>query len=95
MYQLYTKGYGAEGKVPIVVAEAAADVFTIGLAELGLTPAEGVTRNETRAAGAPRPGAVQPSSIRREHGWPDGSQRPAAGVYGDSARIAGIPRLRS
>ncbi len=45
-YQLYTKGYGAVGKVPIAVAEAAADVFTIGLAEVVMTPAEGVTRNE-------------------------------------------------
>ena len=46
LYQLYTKGYGAEGKVPIAVAEAAADFFTIGLAEVVMTPAEGVTRNE-------------------------------------------------
>ncbi len=46
LYQLYTKGYGAEGKVPIAVAEAAADVFTLGLAEVVMTPAEGVTRNE-------------------------------------------------
>ncbi len=46
MYELYTKGYGAGGKVPIAVAEAAADVFTIGLAELVLTPTEGVTRSE-------------------------------------------------
>jgi hypothetical protein len=45
-YQLYTKGYGAEGKVPIAVAEVAADVFTLGAAELLMTPAEGVTRNE-------------------------------------------------
>src|SRR5271167_2074695 len=46
LYQLYTKGYGVEGKVPIAVAETAADVFTLGLAEVVLTPAEGATRNE-------------------------------------------------
>jgi hypothetical protein len=45
-YKLYTRGYGAAGKVPIAVAEAAADVFTVGLAEIALTPAEGVTKNE-------------------------------------------------
>ncbi len=45
-YKLYTRGYGAGGKVPIAVAEAAADFFTIGLAEAVLTPTEGVTRNE-------------------------------------------------
>jgi hypothetical protein len=46
LYQLYTKGYGAGGKIPIAVAEAAADVVTLGLAEVLLTPAEGATRNE-------------------------------------------------
>jgi|GEM_PF-3428256 len=45
-YKLYTRGYGAAGKVPIAVTEAAADFFTIGLAEIILTPTEGVTRNE-------------------------------------------------
>jgi SmpA / OmlA family len=45
-YKLYTRGYGAGGKVPIAVAEAAADFFTIGLAEAALTPTEGVTKNE-------------------------------------------------
>jgi len=45
-YKLYTRGYGTGGKVPIAVAEAAADFFTIGLAEVALTPAEGVTKNE-------------------------------------------------
>jgi hypothetical protein len=45
-YKLYTRGYGAGGKVPIAVAEAAADAFTLGLAEIALTPTEGVTRNE-------------------------------------------------
>jgi len=31
-YKLYTKGYGAGGKIPIALAEGAADVFTLGLA---------------------------------------------------------------
>ena len=45
-YQLYTKGYGAGGKIPISIAEGAADFFTLGLAEVVLTPTEGVTKNE-------------------------------------------------
>jgi hypothetical protein len=45
-YKLYTRGYGAGGKIPIAVGEAAADFFTIGLAEIILTPTEGVTKNE-------------------------------------------------
>jgi hypothetical protein len=45
-YRLYTKGYGAGGKIPIAIAEGAADVFTLGLAEAVLTPTEGATKNE-------------------------------------------------
>jgi len=45
-YQMYTHGYGAGGKIPIAVAEGAADIFTLGLAEVVLTPTQGVTRNE-------------------------------------------------
>jgi hypothetical protein len=45
-YKLYTRGYGAGGKIPIAVAEGAADVVTLGLAEIVLTPTEGVTKNE-------------------------------------------------
>jgi len=45
-YRLYTKGYGAGGKIPIAIVEGAADVFTLGLAEVVLTPAEGVTKND-------------------------------------------------
>jgi len=45
-YKLYTRGYGAGGKIPIAIAEGAADVFTLGLAEIVLTPTEGVTENE-------------------------------------------------
>ena len=51
MYQLYTSGYGAGGKIPIAVAEGAADVFTLGLAEVILTPAEGVTKNQKHPIG--------------------------------------------
>lgn len=46
IYELYTRGYGAGGKIPIAVAEGAADLFTLGLAEIVLTPTEGVTKNE-------------------------------------------------
>lgn len=46
LYELYTKGYGAGGKIPIAIAEGAADVVTLGLAEVLLTPTEGVTKNE-------------------------------------------------
>src|SRR5216684_1636235 len=45
-YRLYTRGYGAGGKVPIALAESAADFFTVGLAEVALTPTEALTRNE-------------------------------------------------
>jgi hypothetical protein len=45
-YKLYTHGYGAGGKIPIAVVEGAADVVTLGLAEIVLTPTEGVTKNE-------------------------------------------------
>jgi hypothetical protein len=48
LYLLYTKGYGVAGKVPIAVGELAADVFTVGLAEIILSPTEAVTRNEKR-----------------------------------------------
>lgn len=45
-YKLYTRGYGAAGKVPIAVVETAADVFTGGLAEIILYPTESATKNE-------------------------------------------------
>ncbi len=51
LYQLYTHGYGAGGKVPIAVLEGAADVVTLGLAEVLLTPAEAVTKNEQHQVG--------------------------------------------
>jgi hypothetical protein len=46
LYQLYTKGYGTGGKVATAVVESAADVFTLGLAEVVLTPTEAATKNE-------------------------------------------------
>jgi hypothetical protein len=45
-YQLYTRGYGNAGKIPIAIAEGTADVFTLGLAEVISTPIEGATKNE-------------------------------------------------
>jgi|SRR5208282_150307 len=49
-YKLYTRGYGAGGKIPIAIAEGAADAVTLGLAEIILTPTEGVTKNEKHPA---------------------------------------------
>ena len=48
LYLLYTKGYGVAGKAPIAVGELAADFFTVGLAEIVLSPTEAITRNEKR-----------------------------------------------
>lgn len=48
LYLLYLKGYGYAGKVPIAIAETAADFFTIGLAEIVLSPTEAVTKNEKK-----------------------------------------------
>ena len=48
LYLLYTKGYGVAGKAPIAVGELAADFFTVGLAEIVLSPTEAATRNEKR-----------------------------------------------
>lgn len=45
LYRLYTKGYGALGKVPIAVGEGLADVMTLGLAEIVLSPTEAATKN--------------------------------------------------
>jgi hypothetical protein len=46
VYKLYTHGPGGAGKGAIAATEAVADVFTLGLAEVITTPAEGATRNE-------------------------------------------------
>ena len=45
-YQLYTKGYGAGGKAGVALLEGAADVLTLGLSEIVLTPTEALTKNE-------------------------------------------------
>jgi hypothetical protein len=45
-YNLYTHGYGAGGKVGVAFLEGAADVLTIGMAEVVNTPVEAATRNE-------------------------------------------------
>lgn len=46
-YSLYTHGPDAMGKAGIAFIEGAADVLTIGLAEVLTTPAEAATRNQT------------------------------------------------
>ena len=48
LYLLYIRGYGYAGKVPIAIAESAADFFTIGLAEIVLSPTEAATKNEKK-----------------------------------------------
>jgi len=48
LYLLYITGYGDAGKLPIAIAEGAADVFTLGLAEIVLSPTEAATRNEKK-----------------------------------------------
>ncbi len=43
-YNLYTHGYGGAVRAPIAILEIAADVVTLGLAELALTPMEAATQ---------------------------------------------------
>jgi hypothetical protein len=45
-YRLYTKGYGASGKAGVAILEGPADVMTLGLTEIVLTPTEAFTKNE-------------------------------------------------
>jgi hypothetical protein len=45
-YRIYTKGYGAGGKAGVAILEGAADVMTLGLTEVVLTPTEALTKNE-------------------------------------------------
>jgi hypothetical protein len=45
MYKLVTHGVSRAGKAAIMIGEAAADVYTLGLAEIVATPAEGATKN--------------------------------------------------
>ena len=47
VYKLYTKGTSKAGKVGIIFTEAAADVFTLGLAEAVATPAEAATKSNS------------------------------------------------
>lgn len=44
VYKLHTKGTNAAGKTGIIITEAAADLFTVGLAEALLTPAEAASK---------------------------------------------------
>jgi hypothetical protein len=46
VYRLYTRGVGRVGKAGIIVGEAAADVFTLGLAEVVTTSGEAATKNK-------------------------------------------------
>jgi hypothetical protein len=45
VYRLYTKGPSTIGKGAIAVTETLADVATLGLAEIVLTPTEAATKN--------------------------------------------------
>ena len=47
VYKLYTKGTSKSGKGAIIVGEAAADVFTLGLFEVVATPGEALTKSNT------------------------------------------------
>jgi hypothetical protein len=44
VYKVHTKGTNAVGKAGIILTEAAADVFTLGVAEAVLTPAEAASK---------------------------------------------------
>jgi len=46
IYKLYTHGPSGVGKGAIVAGEALADVYTLGLAEIALSPTEAATRNK-------------------------------------------------
>jgi hypothetical protein len=48
LHLLYLHGYGTAAKVPIAILEGAADFFSIGLAEIILSPTESLTRNEKK-----------------------------------------------
>jgi len=45
-YLLYTNAVGAWGRTPIIILEVAADVFTVCLAEVLMTPTEMLTKND-------------------------------------------------
>ena len=46
VYKLYTNGVSRVGKGAIIFTEAAADFFTLGLAEVVATPGEAATKNK-------------------------------------------------
>ncbi len=46
VYRLYTRGLNRVGKAGIILGEAAADVFTLGLAEAVTTSGEAATKNK-------------------------------------------------
>ncbi len=46
VYKLYTNGIGRAGKGAVILGEAAADFFTLGLAEVVTTPGEAMTKNK-------------------------------------------------
>jgi hypothetical protein len=50
VYKLYTRGPGGVGKGVIAAGEGAADVVTLGLAEVLFTPLEAGTRNAKHTA---------------------------------------------
>ena len=45
VYKLYTKGPTGARKGAVILGEAGADLFTLGLAEIVLTPAEAATKS--------------------------------------------------
>ena len=45
VYKLFTKGPTGAAKGAVILGEGAADFFTLGLAELALTPAEAATKS--------------------------------------------------
>jgi hypothetical protein len=46
LYSLHLSGYGAWAKAGIAFGEFAADCLTLGIAEVGATPTEAITRNK-------------------------------------------------
>jgi len=48
LHLLYIAGYGTPVKVPLAILETAADFFTVGLAEIIMSPTESITRNEKK-----------------------------------------------
>jgi hypothetical protein len=57
-YLLYTKGYGTGGKAGVALLEGAADVLTLGLTEIVLTPTEALTKSRSHIGGSELPACV-------------------------------------